>query len=85
MTRVTRDMFARILEWLRGADNWIGRGSHEVDGESYYMRVGGAAKLAAEHFWDDVGHGGGGDTEFWRVDDALLRLWREQGGYTIEF
>ncbi len=86
MTRVSREAFAHILEWLQGASNWVGRGSHEVDGESYYMRVGGATKLAAEHFWDDVNPGhAGGQAEFWQVDDALFKLWREQGGYTIEF
>jgi len=85
MTRVSRAEFAHIMEWLRGARNWIGRGS-QVDGESYYMLIDGVAKLAAEHFWDDVNPGHAGDhAEFWQVNDILFKLWREQGGYTIKF
>ncbi len=47
MDNVPESTFRGVVEWIRNFDNYRGRPRHEIDGESYYMRVNGKDKHLA--------------------------------------
>lgn len=80
MRKVDEQTFRSVVAWLREFNNYAGLGSHEVDGETHYVRVDGVRKIAAESFFGDAGHGIGCGDEVFRVNESVYHQWRGASG-----
>ncbi|MGW8177456.1 MAG: hypothetical protein ACWGQW_01460 [bacterium] len=79
MKEITRDEYNRIVEWVKGANNYTGVAPHNVDGVAHCIRNDdGRTIIVVEECADDFS-----DRTIYMVNEAVYKVWRAKHGYTI--
>lgn len=82
MIRIDREDYDAISNWIRKANNFVSSQADQDGNISWYVSRNGREVKVLELIAEEVYHTSS-SPEFYQVDEAVYKRWKEEFGYTI--